>query len=72
MGNRFKTDDPDFVNSNVIENNTIYPAVARRLQDVCRAEGLTYRCHSSVTGALLSHLRFLRAMGRRPMAVAAA
>ena len=28
MGNRFKTDDPDFVNSNVIENNTIYPAVA--------------------------------------------
>jgi len=28
MGYRFKTDDPDFVNSNVIENNTIYPAVA--------------------------------------------
>jgi nitrite reductase/ring-hydroxylating ferredoxin subunit len=28
MGYRFKTDDPDFVNSNVIDNNTIYPAVA--------------------------------------------
>jgi nitrite reductase/ring-hydroxylating ferredoxin subunit len=27
-GYRFKTDDPDFINSNVIENNTIYPAVA--------------------------------------------
>jgi hypothetical protein len=25
-GFRFKTDDPDFVNSNVIENNTIFPA----------------------------------------------
>jgi nitrite reductase/ring-hydroxylating ferredoxin subunit len=27
LGYRFKTDDPDFVNSNLIENNTIFPPV---------------------------------------------
>lgn len=28
LGYRFKTDEPDFVNSNVIENNTIFPPVS--------------------------------------------
>jgi linoleoyl-CoA desaturase len=47
--------------------HTAYPAMARRLQAVCLAKGLTYRCHSSVTAAVRSHIRFLRRMGERPV-----
>jgi linoleoyl-CoA desaturase len=46
--------------------HTIYPIVAPRLLAACEARGLDYRTHPSVTEAIRSHARWLRAMGRAP------
>ncbi|MFN0090700.1 MAG: fatty acid desaturase family protein [Acidimicrobiales bacterium] len=51
--------------------HTIYPALARRLEEVCRERGLVYRRHGSVAVALRSHNRWLKEMGRRPTPAAA-
>jgi linoleoyl-CoA desaturase len=46
--------------------HTVYPIAASKLQQACAARGVTYRKHASVTDAVRSHARWLRAMGRRP------
>lgn len=44
--------------------HTIYPLIAARFRRECEASGIPYRLHTSVWGALRSHARWLRAMGR--------
>lgn len=49
--------------------HTVYAAMARRVDEVCAANGLERRRHQSIGAALASHQRRLRAMSRRPAAV---
>ncbi|MGZ4691909.1 MAG: hypothetical protein ACXWAY_19990 [Acidimicrobiia bacterium] len=46
--------------------HTIYPVVAPKVEGACRARGLDYRIHPSVTAAIRSHARWLREMGQAP------
>jgi linoleoyl-CoA desaturase len=48
--------------------HTTYPAMARRVSEMCRSRGIDYRVHTSLFSAIASHARWLRAMGRRPAA----
>jgi linoleoyl-CoA desaturase len=48
--------------------HTHYPAMARRVRAMCEANGLRHRVHRSPLAALVSHQRWLRAMGARPPA----
>jgi linoleoyl-CoA desaturase len=48
--------------------HTMYPIVAPRLEAECARRGIEYRVHPSITSAVRSHARWLRAMGRRPVA----
>lgn len=48
--------------------HTVYPLVAARLEAECRQRGIPYRVHESLSAALRSHTRHLRAMGERPCA----
>ncbi len=41
-----------------------YPQVARVVAQVCRDHQINYQAHRSVSGAIRSHFRFLRLMGR--------
>jgi linoleoyl-CoA desaturase len=50
--------------------HTLYPSVARRLRAACAARGLPYHVHPTVLAALRSHARWLRQMGRPPVATA--
>lgn len=43
--------------------HTIYPMLARRLTAECASRELPYRFHRSLSGALRSHLRWLKLMG---------
>lgn len=43
-----------------------YPAMARRVSDVCRQRQIGYHVHPSFRAAIGSHIRWLRAMGQRP------
>lgn len=47
--------------------HTIYPLIAPRLEAACVERGITYRTHDGITGALRSHARWLRQMGRPPV-----
>jgi linoleoyl-CoA desaturase len=42
--------------------HTIYPLLADRFRQACRANGISYRVHPGVCAALRSHTRWLRAM----------
>ncbi|MDX6556705.1 MAG: linoleoyl-CoA desaturase [Miltoncostaeaceae bacterium] len=46
--------------------HTQYPALAAVVQEVCERHGVRYQNHSTVGGALASHARWLRRMGREP------
>lgn len=46
--------------------HTMYPQIAKKLQQVCAERGIEYRTHPSITSAVRSHARWLREMGRRP------
>ena len=46
--------------------HTTYPLAAGRLQVACAERGIEYRVHPSITSAVRSHARWLRAMGRPP------
>jgi linoleoyl-CoA desaturase len=46
--------------------HTIYPLVAQRLAAACTAHRLPYRCHASLTAAVRSHVRWLKAIGTAP------
>jgi hypothetical protein len=45
-----------------------YALAADRLQVACAERGIEYRVHPSITSAVRSHARWLRAMGRAPEA----
>ena len=40
-----------------------YPALARIVEETCRAHGLRYRCKPTLLGALAANVRWLRRMG---------
>jgi linoleoyl-CoA desaturase len=46
--------------------HTLYPALAVRFREACRQAGIVHRDHVSISAALASHTRWLRAMGRQP------
>jgi linoleoyl-CoA desaturase len=46
--------------------HTAYPAMAIRVEAVCKTTDIEYREHRSVRAALASHQRWLRAMGNPP------
>lgn len=46
--------------------HTTYGLAAARLQAACAERGIEYRVHPSITSAVRSHARWLRAMGRPP------
>ena len=48
--------------------HTVYPLVAARLRLACAERGLEVRQHLSPWRAIRSHARWLKAMGRRPLA----
>lgn len=50
--------------------HTIYPQVAARLRRACGERGLPYHLQASVGSAIAAHARWLRTMGRRPVAAA--
>jgi linoleoyl-CoA desaturase len=43
-----------------------YPAMAARVRDVCADHHIEYHVHPTFRAAVASHVRWLRAMGRRP------
>jgi linoleoyl-CoA desaturase len=45
-----------------------YPALAPIVEEVCRAHGVRYVAHPTVSAAIVSHQRLLRQMSRRPAA----
>ncbi len=45
-----------------------YPALAPRLEQVCRAHGVRYRAHPSLWAAISANVRWLRRMGQPPAA----
>ncbi len=47
--------------------HTTHRLAGPRLEGACREAGVTYRVHPSITSAVRSHARWLRAMGRRPI-----
>jgi len=49
-----------------------YPAVAAIVADVCREQGVPRHEHRTLRGALASHFRFLKRLGRPPAPAAAA
>lgn len=51
--------------------HTTYALAAPRLEAACAERGIDYRVHPSVTSAIRSHARWLRAMGRPPETQAA-
>jgi linoleoyl-CoA desaturase len=46
--------------------HTQYPALATVVREVCERHGVRYQHHPTVGGALASHARWLRWMGRKP------
>jgi len=48
--------------------HTIYPRLAKQLREACARHGLEYRLHRGVFAAVGAHARWLRAMGRQPIA----
>jgi linoleoyl-CoA desaturase len=50
--------------------HTAYSAMAKTVKSVASANSLRYRSHSSLRGAVASHWRWLREMGRRPEGLA--
>jgi linoleoyl-CoA desaturase len=42
-----------------------YPAISPIVEATCRAHGLSHRSHRTMRGALRSHVRWLRRMGRK-------
>ena len=49
--------------------HTAYPEVGRRLKAYCLEHAIRYREHISITAAIVSHARWLRQMGKRPILV---
>jgi linoleoyl-CoA desaturase len=49
--------------------HTIHPLMRRRLETFCKQHDLPYRIHAGVWAALRSHARWLKVMGRQPVAV---
>jgi linoleoyl-CoA desaturase len=41
-----------------------YPALSRIVQRLAREHGIRYRSHATLAGALVSHFRYLRDLGR--------
>lgn len=50
--------------------HTNYPKLAPHLQELCKKHGVRYSVHRTVTQALLSHVRYLRNLGRLTPAAA--
>lgn len=48
--------------------HTIYPELLPYIKALCAEYDTSYRSHPSVRSALMSHFRFLRELGRRPVA----
>ena len=46
--------------------HTAYRAMSVKVAEVAAVDGVLYRVHESMTDAVASHTRWLRAMGRRP------
>jgi linoleoyl-CoA desaturase len=46
-----------------------YPRLAPIVEEVCRAHGVRYFSYPTMGAAVRSHVRQLRAMGRRPAPV---
>jgi linoleoyl-CoA desaturase len=46
--------------------HTIYPRLARTVEDFCRANRIEYRRHRSLWAAIRAHYMWLRQMGQRP------
>lgn len=44
--------------------HTSYPAMARRVRQLCHTRGVLYRTHPGMWAALCSHTRWLKTMGR--------
>ncbi len=42
-----------------------YPNISRIVEETCRAHGIAHRSHATMRGALGSHIRWLKRMGRR-------
>lgn len=51
--------------------HTLYPAIAKIVQQVCAEYGVTYVCHSTFWSALAAHQRHLRNMGQPTQKAAA-
>jgi linoleoyl-CoA desaturase len=52
--------------------HTSYPAMSKRVRELCAERGINYRVHTNFWTALRSHARWLHTMGRRPVAEPAA
>jgi len=48
-----------------------YPALSVIVETTCRAHGIAHRSHATMRGALRSHVRWLKRMGRKVDAQAA-
>jgi linoleoyl-CoA desaturase len=48
--------------------HTVYPVIAPQLEAACNERGVRYRTHDGVIAAVRSHARWLRTMGRPPVA----
>ena len=49
--------------------HTLYPKLQAHVEELVASYGATYRSHPTLSAAVGSHFRFLRQMGRRPLAV---
>lgn len=51
--------------------HTLYPKLQAHVEELLASYGATYRSHPTLSAAVGSHFRFLRQMGRPPLAAAA-
>jgi len=52
--------------------HTLYPKLQAHVEELVESYGATYRSHPTLSAAVGSHFRFLRQMGRPPVALGAA
>ncbi|MBA4167160.1 MAG: acyl-CoA desaturase [Chitinophagaceae bacterium] len=48
-----------------------YPGISRIVEETCERHNLPYNVYSTMTGAVVSHFRMMRTLGRKPVAALA-
>jgi linoleoyl-CoA desaturase len=49
-----------------------YPAISKIVEEVCEKHALPYNVYNSMSGAIASHFRMMRQLGKKPVALAPA